>query len=108
MSRTTGQLTRRQEHALTALMKHPFVAQAARAASVPESTLRRWLRGDADFIRAYRDMRRKVTEHANGLLQTASSEAAAKLIAMMRDGSLPASVQLSAAIQILDRSATSE
>jgi len=89
-------------------MKHPFVAQAARAASVPESTLRRWLRGDADFIRAYRDMRRKVTEHANGLLQTASSEAAAKLIAMMRDGSLPASVQLSAAIQILDRSATSE
>lgn len=108
MSRTATQLTRRQEHALTALMKHPFVAQAARAASVPESTLRRWLRSDADFIRAYRDMRRKVTEHANGVLQTASGEAATKLVALMRDSSLPASVQLAAAIQILDRSAASE
>lgn len=108
MSRTTGQLTRRQEHALTALMKHPFIAQAARAAAVPESTLRRWLRSNSDFIRAYRDTRRKVTEHANGLLQTASSEAAAKLIALMRDSEMPANVQLAAAVQILDRSAASE
>ncbi len=108
MSRTAGQLTRRQEHALTALMKHPFIAQAARSASVPESTLRRWLRTDAAFIRAYRDTRRKVTEHSNGLLQTASTEAATKLIALMRDTELPASIQLAAAVQILDRSASSE
>ena len=108
MSRTADELTRRQEHALTALMKHGIIAQAAKASNVPESTLRRWLRSDADFIRAYRDTRRKVTEHANGVLQQASSEAAAKLITMMRDGSLPASVQLAAAIQILDRSAASE
>lgn len=108
MSRTAGELTRRQEHALTALMKHGIIAQAAKAANVPESTLRRWLRSDADFIRAYRDVRRKVTEHANGVLQQASSEAAAKLITMMRDASIPPSVQLAAAIQILDRSAASE
>jgi hypothetical protein len=108
MSRTAGELTRRQEHALTALMKHGIIAQAARASNVPESTLRRWLRSDAEFVRAYRDMRRKVTEHANALLQQASSEASAKLITMMRDASLPANVQLSAAIQILDRSAASE
>lgn len=108
MSRTAGELTRRQEHALTALMKHGIIAQAAKASGVPESTLRRWLRSDADFIRAYRDVRRKVTEHANGVLQQASSEAAAKLITMMRDASIPASVQLTAAIQILDRSAASE
>lgn len=55
-----------------------------------------------------RDVRRKVTEHANGALQQASSEAAAKLITMMRDASIPASVQLTAAIQILDRLAASE
>jgi hypothetical protein len=102
------QLTRRQEHALTALMKHGIIAQAARASNVPESTLRRWLRSDATFLRAYREMRRKVTEHANGMMQTAAGEAAAKLITLMRDKTLPASVQLSAAIQILDRSASSE
>src|SRR5215470_940207 len=115
MNRTTvarevrqQQLTRRQEHALTALMKHGIIAQAARASNVPESTLRRWLRSDASFLRAYREMRRKVTEHANGMMQTAAGEAAAKLIMLMRDKTLPASVQLSAAIQILDRSASSE
>jgi len=53
-------------------------------------------------------VRRKVTEHANSILQQASSEAAAKLITMMRDANLPASVQLAATIQILDRSAASE
>jgi hypothetical protein len=88
-------------------MKHGIIAQAARASNVPESTLRRWLR-EPDFATAYRAMRRKVTEHANALLQQASSEASAKLITMMRDPSIPASVQLSAAIQILDRSASSE
>lgn len=102
------QLTRRQEHALTALMKHGIVAQAARIAQVPESTLRRWLRSDAGFLRAYREMRRKVTERANGILQTAAEEAAAKLIKLSREGSPKDNVQLAATIQILDRSASSE
>jgi hypothetical protein len=41
-------------------------------------------------------------------LQTAASEAALKLVTMMRDSSLPATVQLSAVVQVLDRSAASE
>jgi hypothetical protein len=53
-------------------------------------------------------MRRKVTERANGILQTAAEEAAAKLIKLSRDGTPKDNVQLAATIQILDRSASSE
>jgi 1,6-anhydro-N-acetylmuramate kinase len=88
-------------------MKHGVVTQAANASHVPESTLRRWLREPA-FSAAYRSLRRRVTEHANGILQQASEEAAARLVMMMRDESLPASIKLAATVQVLDRSAASE
>lgn len=107
MSRTAGQLTRRQEHALTALMKHGIVVQAAKASHVPESTLRRWLR-DPAFSAAYRSLRRKITEHAHGILQQAAEEAAARLVMMMRNETLPPSIQFAATVQVLDRSELSE
>ncbi len=107
MTTSARQLTRRQEAALTALMKHGIIRQAAKASDVPEATLRRWLR-DERFAQAYRSMRRRVTENANAIIQRASEEAATRLVKLMRDENLPASVQLSILTQILDRSAASE
>ncbi len=81
-------LTRRQDALITALLQHGTVARAAEASHVPVSTAWRWLQ-QRDFADAYRDARRTITERASAVLQQASTEAAAGLIHMMRDESLP-------------------
>jgi hypothetical protein len=81
-------LTRRQESLITSLLQHGTVARAAEASHVPVSTAWRWLQ-QRDFADAYRDARRTITERASAVLQQASTEAAAGLVMMMRDESLP-------------------
>jgi hypothetical protein len=81
-------LTRRQDALITALLQHGTVARAAEASHVPISTAWRWMQ-QKDFADAYRDARRTITERASAVLQQASTEAAAGLVMMMRDDSLP-------------------
>jgi hypothetical protein len=66
--------SRKREQALAALLANPTVAEAAQAAGVGESTLRRWL-ADPAFRAEYRDLRRQVLETAVGQIQGGAGEA---------------------------------
>jgi len=67
-------LTRKQEGAIAALLAEPTHAAASVVAGVAESTLHRWLQLP-DFLRAYRQARRRVVEHAVGRLQRVTNRA---------------------------------
>jgi hypothetical protein len=95
------ELTRRQELAITALLQHGGVSRAALASNIPESTLWRWMQ-QKDFAIAYRAARRTIMERTTALLQQASTMAAAKLINMITDDSVPPYVQLAAARSVIE------
>jgi hypothetical protein len=63
-------LSRNKEKAISALLNHATIQEAALATEVGESTLRRWLK-EPDFLAEYRAARRQVFQHApqpcNGL-----------------------------------------
>lgn len=95
------ELTRRQESAILALLQHASVSKAATVSNVAESTLWRWMQLK-DFASAYRAARRTLMERSTALLQQASTMAAAKLIRLMEDPSVPPYVQLTAARSVLE------
>ncbi len=47
---------RKREVAIAALLSRPTIEEAAQLAGIGEKTLRRWLRDDADFKAAYREL----------------------------------------------------
>jgi hypothetical protein len=55
-----------------------------------------------EFASAYRAARRTITERSTGLLQQASVEAVGRLIEMMRDKTLPASVQYAVTRSVIE------
>ncbi len=92
-------LERKTEAAIVALLAHPTMPEAAKAAGVSETTLWRWLQRD-DFRKKYREAQDKVFEGALGSLQGASTEAVACLRRNLASGN--PSVQVQAARIILD------
>lgn len=95
-------LTRRQEAFIASLLKHASVTKAAEAANVPESTAWRWLNSSPEFNDAYRKARRKLTENATRVFQSAATTCAAKLVQMALDVTLPPGIQFAAASRVLD------
>jgi hypothetical protein len=92
-------LERKTEAAIVALLAHPTMPEAAKAAGVSETTLWRWLQRD-DFQKRYREAQNKVFEGALGALQGATAEAVDCLrrnLSCSRPG-----VQVQAAKTILD------
>lgn len=69
-----NKLGRKAEAAIIALLAHPTMPKAAKAAGVSETTLWRWLQRD-DFREKYREAQSMVFDGALGSLQSASSEA---------------------------------
>src|SRR2546423_15602208 len=69
-------LSRKAEAAIVALLAHPTIPEAAKAAGVSETTLWRWLQKD-DFRKKYRGAQDKVFDGALGSLQGATTEARA-------------------------------
>lgn len=94
-----SKMARKREAALTALLTHSSIAQAAQAADVDEKTLDRWLKDEA-FAADYRAARQRVVEEAVGLLQKATTAAAATLMRNLKCGT-PA-VEVRAALGIFD------
>lgn len=92
-------LERKTEAAIVALLAHPTMPEAAKAAGVSETTLWRWLQLD-DFRKKYREAQNKVFEGALGSLQGASTEAVSCLRRNLTCSSV--SVQVQAAKAILD------
>jgi hypothetical protein len=67
-------LDRKTEAAIVALLAHPTMPDAAKAAGVSETTLWRWLQRD-DFRKRYREAQEKVFDGALGSLHGATTEA---------------------------------
>jgi hypothetical protein len=92
-------LGRKAEVAIVALLAHPTMPEAARAAGISETTLWRWLQRE-DFQKRYREAQNKVFDGALGALQGATAEAVDCLrrnLSCSRPG-----VQVQAAKTILD------
>jgi transposase len=85
-------LSRREAAAIVALLAHPTIPEAAKAAGVSETTLWRWLQRD-DFRKKYREAQDKVFDGALGSLQGASTEAVDCLKRNLTSGTPSAEVQ---------------
>ena len=96
-----GKLSRNQERAISALLVHPTMTQAADAAGIGEVTLWRWLRIPT-FKEQYRLARREAVSQAVGQLQAASSVAVVALTDISKDVNFPTSARVSAARTVLE------
>ena len=94
-------LSRNQERAISALLVHPTMTQAADAAGIGEVTLWRWLRIPT-FKQQYRLARREAVSQAVGQLQAACSVAVVALTDISQDVKCPASARVSAARTVLE------
>src|SRR5579864_7524945 len=102
MSRGHGEkLSRKQEHAILALLSHSTIQAAAQACGVSESTLRRWNQLP-DFQAAYRDACHEMVRSALSNLQQASGQAVTCLQAIMSDTTASASSRAAAAKTVLE------
>lgn len=96
-------LTRKQGAAITALLTHETVTEAAQACGVAESTLFRWLQL-SEFQSLFRAARRSLVESAIAQLQRKCTNAAQVLSEIAEDKEAPASSRVSAARAILEQS----
>jgi DNA-binding MurR/RpiR family transcriptional regulator len=101
MTQAREKLEAKQETALAALLAHPTVADAAKAAKVSQATLWRYMR-DPKFSARYAEARADVTKHLIMRLQSDSSKAAKVLIDIAEDEAAPASARVSAARTIIE------
>jgi hypothetical protein len=99
---TQSKLPGKQEAALAALLAHPTVRDAARAANVAEGTLWRYL-ADPAFAAHYQEARRQATEHLIARLTSDSTKAARVLLEVAEDTNAPASARVSAARTIIEQ-----
>jgi hypothetical protein len=100
MSGSREKLGAKQEAAILALLSSRNVEEAARAASVNQRTLFRWMKEPA-FNAAYRAARRAAFGQSVGRLQQASSAAVSTLLKVMVDPGTPASTKVRAADSVL-------
>jgi hypothetical protein len=98
-----GSLPAKQELALRAVIAHPTLKEAAKAAGIGETTLWRYMRDEA-FSRRLREARRDAVNHAVIRLQGASSDAVTVLHDLMMKGDAPASARITAARTVIDYS----
>lgn len=94
-------LSRKQEHAIAALLSCPTILGAATACEVSEAALHRWLKLPA-FQAAYRQARAAVVSQAISQLQQATGEAVKTLCEVMNDRDVWASVRVTAARTVLE------
>lgn len=97
-----ARIGQKMEQAITALLSHRSVEEAARAAGIGTNTLRRWMQ-KPEFKAACREIRRTVLSHAIGRLQDAAGAATTTVLKIMLDPNAPAATRLRAAEIALDR-----
>ena len=79
-------MTPKQQKALAALIRAPTRAAAAKEAGVGASTVRRWMREDADFRAAYQEALSELLEDASTQAKGNLTQALDVLAEIMRDG----------------------
>lgn len=95
-------ITGRQERALAALIAAPTIEAAATAAAVGYTTLRRWLKDDLEFRRAYEGRLTELVADAAKQAKLALAPALATLQEIAADKEGPAAVRVQAARSLLD------
>ncbi len=94
-------LPRKQAKAITALLNHRTVGEAAEAVGVAQSTLFRYMT-DEKFQSYFRDAKRRVVNQAITHIQQISGQAVEALKNIMTDENMPASSRVTAARTVLD------
>jgi DNA-binding MurR/RpiR family transcriptional regulator len=102
LTHAAEKLEAKHETALAALLAHPSVADAAKAAKVSQATLWRYMR-DEKFSARYAEARADVTKHLIMRLQSNSTSAATVLMEVAEDTNAPASARVSAARTIIEQ-----
>jgi transposase-like protein len=87
---------RKKEAAIAALLSQRNVEEAARTVGIGANTLLRWMQ-IPEFKVAYREARWASVSQANARLQAATGAAAATLLKLMVDQTVPAACRLRAA-----------
>ena len=95
---------RKREQAITALLSHRSMEEAARAAGIGVNTLLRWMK-EPEFDQAYRKARREAFGQGTARLQQASGAAVSSILKIMLDQHAPASTKLRAADLVLSHGA---
>ena len=95
---------RKKEAAITALLTHRNIEDAAHATGIGTQTLLRWLRLP-EFESAYREARRNTFSQSIARLQQASSAAVSTLLKAMIDPHAPAASRIRAADCVLGHTA---
>jgi hypothetical protein len=95
---------RKKEEAIAALLLHPSIEHAAKAANLATNTLLRWLK-EPEFEAAYREARRAAFGQSVARLQQASGAAVTTLLKVMVDPNTPASTRVRAADSVLSHGA---
>ena len=93
--------SRKKDDAITALLSKPSIAEAAKAADIGESTLRRWQKKD-DFKKDYLKAKKKVVSHSILDTQKGMTKAVQVLKAIMNNEDTAASARVSAARAMLN------
>jgi transposase-like protein len=94
----------KMEQAITALLSHRSIEDAAREVGISPNTLVRWMR-EPEFQAACLEARRTVFSHAIGRLQDAAGAAATTVLKIMLDPNAPAATRLRAAEVVLAQAA---
>lgn len=95
-------LGRKKEQAIAALLSQRGIDEAARAAGIGPTTLRRWMRLP-EFKAEYLLARQDVLSQTNARIQNNSGAAAAVLLRLMADPATPASVRARVALGLLEQ-----
>jgi len=91
---------RKKEQAIAALLTTTNLEKAAQAAGIGVTTLRRWMR-NPEFNKEYLQARREGLAQATARLQQSSGPAAATLLKLMVDATMPPAIRLRAADYVL-------
>lgn len=94
-------MTSRQQKTITELIRAPTVEAAARAAGVGYSTVRRWLKSDPEFKRAYQAAMDELLRDASRKARAAAGQAVDVLADIMTDADGQASIRVQAADRII-------
>ena len=95
-------MTARQKKALAALISSPTVKAAAKASNVGYSTLRRWLKDDAEFAQAYRDVASEIMDNAVFLARNSITPALLTLRQIIADKEQNGAVRSQASRTLLE------
>ena len=104
MSQSGGQLGRKKEEAIVALLSQRSVDEAARLVGVTPRTLYRWMK-EPEFDAAYRAAKRAAFGQSIARLHHLSSAAVSTLGKVMLDSATPPATRVRAADSILDHTA---